>query len=98
MLRSSKNMYLRISKAPEISDLEHRERLQLRLQTLCRRSLALCVGRGMLTSSSLSQCAMLAELLPMPPLVLTGRMPPQNTIISLDGQANYADFTYCEFK
>jgi hypothetical protein len=82
MLRSSNSIYLRLEKAPDTSDLDHRHQLQLRLLSLCRRSLACSVGRGMLTLGSLEP--LIAEALPVPPLNLTGRVPPNNAIVQLD--------------
>lgn len=46
------------------------------------RSLASPVGRGMTTLNSLNP--ILAEPIPIPPLVLLGRCPPTNATISLD--------------
>ena len=37
ILRSSRSLYLRLDKAPEMSDMEHREKLQAKLTVLCRR-------------------------------------------------------------
>ena len=82
MLRSSKHIYLRVERTPENSDLEHRSKLQMRLLTLCRRTFAACVGRGMLTMGSLEP--LMAESLPIPTLMLSGRVPPQNVIIALE--------------
>lgn len=82
LLRSSESIYLRVDKAPETSDLDHRHRMQLRLLTLCRRSLACCVGRGALTMGSLQP--LMAEALPVPPLNLSGRVPPSNGLVHLD--------------
>lgn len=82
MLNSTKNIYLRIDKAPETTDLDHRHKLQLRLLTLCRRSLAVSVGRGMLTMQSLEP--LMAEALPIPAISLQGRIAPSNSLIQLD--------------
>lgn len=82
MLCSSKSLYLKLEKAPEVSDLDHRGKLQQRLMVYCRRSLACPVGRGMLTMSSLEP--LIAEALPMPPLSLVGRVAPTNTSLALD--------------
>lgn len=45
-------------------------------------SLAYGIGRGMLTMNSINP--LLAEQIPIPPLILTGRCPPTNASISLD--------------
>ena len=81
LLRSSSGMYLRLEKAPEVSDLDHRHKLQMRLLILCRRSLACPVGRGALTLGSLTP--LMAEALPCPPLSLAGRIPPNNSPLLL---------------
>lgn len=52
-------------------------------------SLAFSVGRGMLTLSSLEP--LLAERLPIPPLMLSGRVPPTNATITLDTSTSSAD-------
>ncbi len=53
MLRSSATHYLRVDKSlganregGDASDQDHRNKIQMRLLTLCRRSLACPVGRG----------------------------------------------------
>ena len=81
LLRSSAGVYLRLEKAPEVSDLDYRHKLQMRLLVLCRRSLACPVGRGALTLGSLTP--LMAEALPCPPLSLSGRIPPNNTPLLL---------------
>lgn len=81
LLRSSCGVYLRLEKAPEVSDLDHRHKLQMRLLALCRRSLACPVGRGALALGSLTP--LMAEALPCPPLSLFGRIPPNNTPLLL---------------
>lgn len=81
LLRSSGGVYLRLEKAPEVSDLDYRHKLQMRLLVLCRRSLACPVGRGALTLGSLTP--LMAEALPCPPLSLSGRIPPNNTPLLL---------------
>jgi hypothetical protein len=91
MLRSSGTIYLRVEKAPETSDLDHRHRLQMRLLTLCRRSLACSVGRGMLTMGSLEP--LMAEALPVPCLNLSGRVAPNNSIVKLDTDAAPSELT-----
>ena len=51
------------------------------------------VGRGMLTLGSLSP-ALAAEILPLPPLCLKGRAPPNDTIIPLDVSKASEDLTH----
>ena len=91
ILCSSRKIYLRVDKAPETTDLDHRLKLQTRLLTLCRRTLALCVGRGMLTIRTLEP--LMAASLPIPPLVLSGRVAPSNSIIQLDTMSVPAELT-----
>jgi hypothetical protein len=82
ILQSSRNIYLRVDRTAEVSDLEHRQKLQMRLLTLCRRTFACSVGRGMLTMGSLEP--LMAEALPIPQLNITGRVPPLNNLITLE--------------
>eukprot|EP00597_Dinobryon_sp_UTEXLB2267_P010954 CAMPEP_0170103926 /NCGR_PEP_ID=MMETSP0020_2-20130122/3807_1 /TAXON_ID=98059 /ORGANISM="Dinobryon sp., Strain UTEXLB2267" /LENGTH=1561 /DNA_ID=CAMNT_0010327631 /DNA_START=662 /DNA_END=5347 /DNA_ORIENTATION=+ len=92
MLRSSQSIYLKVEKAPEVSELDHRHKLQMRLLALCRRTLANSVGRGML---SLATCLepLMAEVLPIPPLALTGRVPPAGSLVTLDTSSAHAELT-----
>ena len=55
------------------------------------RSLAASVGRGMLTMGTLQP--LIAEALPLPPLSLSGRIPPNNSIVTLDAAAAPAELT-----
>lgn len=64
-------------------DLIHEQ--QARLALLCRRAMALSVGRGMFTLSSSS--AELIETLRLAPLVLTGHSSPTSATIELDTAA-----------
>ena len=112
MLRSSSSIYVKVEKSPEVSELDHRHKLQMRLLTLCRRcsiirssmcmclvcmtvkfsrTLACSVGRGMVTMSTLEP--LMAEVLPIPPLSLCGRVPPSNSIVSLDTTTAHTDLT-----
>ena len=72
LLRSSKTQVLKVERTPEATDATHRQKQQLRLLALCRRSLGLSVGRGMLTLASLDP--LMAEHLPIPPLSLSGML------------------------
>lgn len=72
LLRSSKTLFLKVERSPEATDVSHRDKQQQRLLSLCRRSLAFSVGRGMLTLSSLDP--LMAEHLPIPPLALSGQV------------------------
>jgi anaphase-promoting complex subunit 1 len=89
MLKSSKPCYLKLERSPESSEIEHRQKQQIRLLIVCRRTLACCVGRGMLTISSVEP--LMAEALPIPPLSLSGRVPPNNSNVALDGASTQPD-------
>ena len=55
------------------------------------RTLACSVGRGMVTMSTLEP--LMAEVLPIPPLSLCGRVPPSNSVVTLDTTTAHADLT-----
>ena len=63
---------------PELSDHDLVNAQQSRLLLLCRRSMALPVGRGMFTLASAPP--RLTEALRMAPLTLKGRMPNAATV------------------
>ena len=85
LLRSDRPVPLRLTRAPEISDHDLVQQQQQRLEVLCKRTLALPTGRGMLTLGTLRP--MLTEALPMPPLALAGRVPSNNATMMLDTAA-----------
>jgi anaphase-promoting complex subunit 1 len=91
ILTSSQPLYLKVEKPPELSELDYRHKLQLRLLSLSRRSMGCSVGRGMLTMDSLEP--LVAEALPIPPILLSGRVPPNNQIVPLDTTNAHADLT-----
>lgn len=94
LLCSSKPMYLRLPKAMEMdaSDpLAFRHRQQMKLLSLSRRTLAVIVGRGMLTFGTSKP--LLAETLSIPPICLKGRTPPNNAIVALDVTSAPAELT-----
>ncbi|RYH29096.1 hypothetical protein EON65_09710 [archaeon] len=82
MLRSSVPVYLKVERAPEDSEIDRRQKLQTRLLALCKRILGCSVGRGMMTIGTVQP--LMAEALPIPPLCLSGRVPPNNQIVPLD--------------
>jgi anaphase-promoting complex subunit 1 len=82
LLRSCRPIFLRVSRAVEVSDHDYEKQKQSKLLLLSRRALALATGRGMLTLGSLRPVA--AEPLPLPELVLKGRVPPTNALLNLD--------------
>ena len=91
LVRSSRPLYLRLDKTPETSNAGNdiaafRAKQQERLLALCRRSLALPIGRGMVTLGTLTP--MLAESIPIPPLPLMGRVPPNDSLVALDATAS----------
>lgn len=89
LLRSSLPCYLNLERSPEQSEPEFRQKQQLRLLTLCRRTLSCPVGRGMLTIGTTEP--LMAEALAIPPLSLNGRVPPTNSIVSLDLSTAHVD-------
>ena len=93
LIRSSRPQYLRLDKTPEsntataANDIAaFRSRQQDRLLALCRRSLALPIGRGMVTLGTLTP--MLAESIPIPPLPLIGRVPPNDSLVPLEATSS----------
>lgn len=79
---SKKEVFLRIMRTPDMDDAAYKAKLQQRLQFYCRKSLAASIGRGMMTLSSMS--ALMAEPLTIPPLNLSGRVPPLGALINLE--------------
>jgi anaphase-promoting complex subunit 1 len=86
LLRSSQPLFLKVERAPEVSDHEHEQRKQTKLMHLCNRNMAVPIGRGMLTLGTLVT-PLLAEALPIPELCLAGKVPPSNAIMKLDTTA-----------
>jgi len=82
LLRSSRPTYLRVERAPEVSDHDHEGLKQEKLLLLCRRVLANALGRGMLTYGTLE--LVLTDPIPIPKLCLAGRVPPSNATLNLD--------------
>ena len=82
LLRSSRPVFLRVARAPEVGDHDYERLKQKQLLLLSRRTLALPVGRGMLSIGGLRLVP--AELLPLPELCLKGRVPPTNASLALD--------------
>lgn len=90
LLRSSKPCFLSVPRAIEVNDHEYGLIKQSKLLLLCRRSLALPVGRGMLTIGSFQPVA--AEPLPVPILCMSGRVPPANSNLALDMSECHGEF------
>ena len=82
LVRSSRPIFLRVPRSVEVSDHEYEQLKQKKLSLLVNRTLALPIGRGMMTIGGLKPVA--AEPLPIPELSLKGRVPPSNVTLSLD--------------
>jgi hypothetical protein len=91
LLRSSRPTFLKVPRAVELSDHDYERLKQERLLTLCRRVLALPLGRGMFTLGTLNPVP--AEQLPIPELCLSGRVPPANNTLALDASHTALDMT-----
>lgn len=81
MLQSSKPVKIVLQQRPEVSDHDFIEEQERHLYTLCIRTMALPIGRGMFTLRTYSP--VVTETLPIPKLCLTGRSPPRNTTVDL---------------
>jgi hypothetical protein len=81
LLRSSRTLFLRVPRPPELSDHDYERTKQEKLLLLCRRSIALCWGRGMITLGTSSIQS--SEQLAIPNIVLAGRVPPTNGTLAL---------------
>ena len=81
MVESSKPVKVNISQRSGVNDHDYIEEQERHLYTLCIRTMALSVGRGMFTLRSYTP--VLAETFPIPKLCLTGRSPPRNGTIDL---------------
>lgn len=91
LLRSSRPTFLKVPRAVELSDHDYERLKQEKLLTLCRRVLALPLGRGMFTLGTLNPVP--AEQLPIPELCLSGRVPPANNTLALDASHTALDMT-----
>lgn len=89
ILRSSRPGPLRLVRAPETSDHEYIEQQQKKLQSLAQRTMAISVGRGMFTLYTSRPTV--TDPLPIPELNLSGRLPPNDAIVSLDQSGLPAD-------
>lgn len=90
LLRSSRSLFLRVPRPVELSDHDYERSKQQRLMLLCRRSIALPVGRGMLTLGTHNMLS--AEQLLIPNIVLNGRVPPAMGTLALDMSSCPANF------
>ncbi|KAL7524613.1 hypothetical protein ACHAXR_000649, partial [Thalassiosira sp. AJA248-18] len=95
LLRSSRPLFLRVPRPPELSDHDYERSKQESLLLLCRRSIALSLGRGMVTLGTAAHNVLLsggAEQLLIPNIVLAGRVPPANGTLALDMSSCPANF------
>ncbi|XP_012535623.1 anaphase-promoting complex subunit 1 isoform X2 [Monomorium pharaonis] len=81
LLNSSKPMRIAIVQRSNVSDHEFIEEQERHLLTLCTRTMALPVARGMFTLRT--STPMITEQLPIPRLCLTGKAPPRGTTVEL---------------
>ncbi|CAL1682145.1 unnamed protein product [Lasius platythorax] len=81
LLNSSKPVKIAIVQRSNVSDHEFIEEQERHLHTLCTRTMALPVARGMFTLRT--STPMITEQLPIPQLCLTGKAPPRGTTVEL---------------
>lgn len=81
LLRSSRALFLRVTRPLELSDHDYERTKQNKLMMICKRSIALPLGRGMITLGS--HKIQSAEQLFIPNIVLAGRVPPTNGTLAL---------------
>ncbi|CAE8634644.1 unnamed protein product [Polarella glacialis] len=97
LLSSSRPVTLRVLRRPEQTDLDFEQSKQSRLAQAAVRQAALCVGRGAFTLGAVRPLP--TELLQTPPLVLSGRFPPQGGVQSLDPNHHKAELNvWAEFS
>ncbi|KAL7307917.1 hypothetical protein TKK_0000010 [Trichogramma kaykai] len=80
-LDSSEPIPITITQRPEVSDHEFIEEQERYLHSLCTRTMALPIGRGIFTMRS--SMPVNTEQLPIPRLCLTGKAPPRGTTVEL---------------
>lgn len=93
LLQSSKPCTLLVEKRPEMSDQQFLDEQQAKLRLMCRRTTALCVGRGMLTLGTFMST--ISDKLPIPPLNLSGIMATNNALVQLNTQV--LDSEFCDW-
>ncbi|XP_075233032.1 anaphase promoting complex subunit 1 isoform X2 [Lycorma delicatula] len=81
LLQSSQPVTIAITQRPDVSDHEFIEEQEKHLYAICTRTMALPLGRGMLTLRT--SCPVASEPLPVPRLCLSGRAPPRGTTVDL---------------
>lgn len=91
LLRSSRPLFLRVPRPPELSDHDYERTKQEKLLLLCRRSISLPLGRGMLTLGT-HNVSSAAEQLIIPNIVLAGRVFQSNGMLALDMSSTETNF------
>ncbi|XP_014288938.1 anaphase-promoting complex subunit 1 [Halyomorpha halys] len=81
LLDSSEPVTIAITQRPEVSDHEFIEEQERHLYSICTRTMALPVGRGMLNLHT--TMPLTSEPLDIPRLCLSGRAPPRGTTVEL---------------
>ncbi|XP_050315622.1 anaphase-promoting complex subunit 1 [Anthonomus grandis grandis] len=82
MLASSKPVMITLTQKPEVSDHDFIEEQEKHLYGICIRTMALPVGRGMITLRTATP--IITEPLAAPSLCLTGKAPPRGNTIELN--------------
>ncbi|RZF37721.1 hypothetical protein LSTR_LSTR003132 [Laodelphax striatellus] len=82
LLQSSRPVTISIPQRPEFSDHEFIEEQEKHLYAICTRTMALPVGRGMVTLHTVCR-PVASEPLAMPRLCLSGKAPPRDTTVDL---------------
>ena len=91
LLCSSRPISLRVDRPIEVSDHDYERLKQKKLSLNVFRSLALPIGRGMLTLGSIQSPKATARL-PIPEISVKGKVPPSNGTITLDMNDCPSDF------
>ncbi|KAK3580765.1 hypothetical protein CHS0354_023054 [Potamilus streckersoni] len=81
LLQSAHPARIALTQRPEVGDHEFIEEQEKHLYSICIRTMALPVGRGMFTLSTHHPIP--TETFPIPKLCLTGRAPPRNNTVDL---------------
>ncbi|KAL1501054.1 hypothetical protein ABEB36_006453 [Hypothenemus hampei] len=82
MLASSKPVPITLTQRPDVSDHDFIEEQERCLYGICIRTMALPVGRGMMTLRTATP--IITEPLPAPSLCLTGKAPPRGITVELN--------------
>eukprot|EP00026_Physarum_polycephalum_P000617 Phypoly_transcript_00618.p1 GENE.Phypoly_transcript_00618~~Phypoly_transcript_00618.p1 ORF type:complete len:1448 (+),score=229.82 Phypoly_transcript_00618:543-4346(+) len=91
LLRSSKRLPIRLVQQNGVSDHDFVQDQQARLLLLSQRAMALSVGRGMFTLSTI--CPMPTDTFSIPPLEIGGKVPATRASVTLDTSALPKDLT-----